>query len=91
MWNIARDVIKIMVGRDRRFKIVTALQNSYIIKDEPTDKNTRLLINTLLLVARRVIYTIFYRENEVVKSSVISYEFIKNIWLIQMSRKVFPV
>ena len=87
LWNIARNVIKTMVSISIRFDIRAALLNFYIIKDEPIDKNTRSLINTLLLAARRVIYTLYYREDEVVKSSVLSYEFIKNIRLIQKFRK----
>ena len=44
-------------------------------------------MNTIMLIARRVIYTIYNREDEVVKSSIQSYEFIKNIRPILIFRK----
>ena len=54
-------------------------------------KNNRLFINTSFITAKRVVYTLFYGENETVKNHVISYQIIKNIKLTLKFRKIYSV
>ena len=54
-------------------------------------KNNRLFINISLIIAKRVVYTLFYGENETVKNHVISYQIIKNIRLTLKFRKICSV
>ena len=65
--KIARNVIKILVGISIRVDIRVALLNFYVIKNNLIDKNTSSLINMIMLVTRRVLYTTYYREEEVLK------------------------
>ena len=58
-----------------------SLLNFYIMRDETKDKNNRSFLNTLLGVARRVINTLSYREDEVVKNIVVNFVIIKRVYL----------
>ena len=79
VWNIARDMIKILLGISIRVDIRTALLKFYVMKNISLNKNTRSLINMIMLVTRSVHHTIYYGEDEVMRNSFLSYEFIKNI------------
>ena len=91
IWNSIKDFINTMIGKHIRMDMRTAILNFYHIKDEPRDRNTRALINVFLIIARKVIYILLYREDEVTKNNIKYYEFIKNIRLILKFRKICAV
>ena len=77
-----------MIDSTINIDVRAALLNFYTIKRDMENRRNRLYINTLLVIARRVIYTLFYREDETVKNNIISYEFIKNIRLTLKFRRI---
>ena len=44
-----------------------------------------------MLITRRIIYTLYYKEDQLIKNNIINYEFNKNIRLILNFRKTFSV
>ena len=70
MWDIARDTIKILLEVSIKFYMRAVIIIFYVMKDRKLDKNEIVLINTIMLITRRVLYTIFYREDETVRYSI---------------------
>ena len=87
MWDLARDIIKILLGVSIIFDIRAALINFYLMKNSRLYKNSCAKINVIILITRRVLYAIYYREDKVVKNNIIKYELTKNIRIIQKFRK----
>ena len=51
----------------------------YIVKNSRLDKNTCAITNVIMLITKRALYTIYYREDEVVKNIMIKYELTKTL------------
>ena len=86
LWQIARDIITIVADINIIIDIRTALINYYACNNK-LDKAVKTFINIILIVIRRVIYTIYYREDTMIFNSTIEYKILKNLRLIQRSRK----
>ena len=67
---------------NQRFDIRTNI----ILKDTKAGKISYTIINMTKMITRRALCTQFYREDEVDKNSIIIYEFVRNIRIIQKFR-----
>ena len=60
-----------------------ALDNAlYTHNMENNNKRSRRFCNTLMVIARRVIYTLYYKEDQIIKNNIIEFEMVKNIKLV---------
>ena len=70
VWDVTGDLIRIMTGVSINVNVRAALLNFYTIRKDMENKKKSLYINTLLVIAKRVIYTLSYRD-EIVKNNII--------------------
>ena len=68
-----------MIGTTIRIDVRTTLINYNSLDKKIENKRNGLYFKILLVIARRVIYTLYLKEDQLVKNNIISYEFIKNI------------
>ena len=80
-------MIKILLGISLRVDIRAALLNFCVMVKNLLDKNTSSFINTIILVTRKVLFTLYYMEDKVFKNSILSYEFIKIYMIIKRFKK----
>ena len=59
----------------------------YNLKNKINNQKNKKYCNTLMLFARRVIYALYYKEDQKIRINVIEYEFKKTIRLINNFRK----
>ena len=86
-----RDLMKIIIGTKKRTEVKVALINYYTFENGIENKKNRQYCNTLMVIARRVIYTLYNREDILIKNNIINYEFKKNIKLILNFRRTCSV
>ena len=61
------------------------------IKREIKNKRNSIFLKTLLVIVRKVICTLSYRKDELVKNSTVSYEFINDIRLTLKFRNIYSM
>ena len=64
MWDIKRDIIKILLGVSIRFDIRTAIINLYVVRNMKLDKNKYAIINVIMLITKGVLYSLYYWEEK---------------------------
>ena len=64
IWGIVRDLMRIMIGTKRRIDEKAAMINYYTLEKNMNKKKNRKYCNTLMVVARRIIYTLYYKEDK---------------------------
>ena len=72
IWDLIGDLMRIMIGSSINIEVRVVLLKFYTIKRDMENWRNRLYINTLLVIDRRVIYTLFHREDKTVKNNIIS-------------------
>ena len=80
-----------MIGSSIKIYLRIALINYYIIDKNIDNKRNTLYINTLLVIAKRVMHTLYYNKDQIVKNNMINSEFIINIKLTLNFRRICSV
>ena len=73
MCNLPRDTVKILLGVSIKINARVTLMNYYMIKSNRLDENACAIMNVIRLITKRVLYTIYYMENKVIKNIIIKY------------------
>ena len=66
--------MRIMIGTERRIDEMTAMTNYYTLDKNMNNKKNRKYCNTLMVVARIIIYTLYYKEDQRIRNNVIECE-----------------
>ena len=80
-----------MLGIKISIDIQAALINYYKNKRKIDTKNKGKYCDTVMVIARRVIYTLYYKEEQIIKDNFIKYELIKTIRLTLNFRKTCSI
>ena len=64
IWDIVRDLMRILVRTKKIIDVRAALINYYTLENCIENKKSRKYFKTLILIARKVIYTLYYKEDQ---------------------------
>ena len=76
--------MRIMIGTEKRIDRKASLINYYTLEKDMSHIKNSKYCNTLMLVARIMIYTLYYKEDQIIRNSVINYQFRKMLILISI-------
>ena len=65
--------------------------NYYTLQKEINNDKNKKYCNTLMVIVRKVLYTLYYKQDQKIKNNVIKYKFKKNKTLILSSEKIFNI
>lgn len=69
--------MRIMIGTSKIIDVRAALINYVTLENGIENKKNRKYYITIMLIEGRVIYTLYYKEDQLVRNNVINYEFDK--------------
>ena len=81
-----RDLIRIMIRTKKRIDDKAALINYYTLEKDMNNKKNRKYCKTLISLARRIIYTLYHKEDQIIRNNIIDYR-LKSIGLINYEIK----
>jgi len=76
------DIVRIMIRTNKSIDVRAALIDCYYLEYDIENKRNRKYCNILMLIAKIIIYNLYYKEDQLIKNNIIYYELNKNIKLI---------